>query len=70
MNFDISGTYAFRLPDSDGNGGIWVSYEDADTAGQKADYVKWVTINIPPLTYIIIIPLIKVFPEDAPKWLK
>ncbi|CAG9136023.1 Chitinase-like protein en03 [Plutella xylostella] len=34
------GTYAFRLPDSDGNGGIWVSYEDADTAGQKADYVK------------------------------
>nr|XP_021205993.2 chitinase-like protein EN03 isoform X3 [Bombyx mori] len=34
------GTYAFRLPDDNGEGGIWVSYEDPDTAGQKAAYVK------------------------------
>ncbi|XP_072930611.1 chitinase-like protein EN03 isoform X2 [Epargyreus clarus] len=34
------GTYAFRLPDDNGEGGMWVSYEDPDTAGQKATYVK------------------------------
>ncbi|XP_073954989.1 chitinase-like protein EN03 isoform X2 [Choristoneura fumiferana] len=34
------GTYAFRLPDDSGEGGLWVSYEDPDTAGQKATYVK------------------------------
>ncbi|KAJ0183941.1 hypothetical protein K1T71_000364 [Dendrolimus kikuchii] len=34
------GTYAFRLPDDSGEGGQWVSYEDPDTAGQKAAYVK------------------------------
>nr|QFZ95586.1 imaginal disc growth factor [Lasiocampa quercus] len=34
------GTYAFRLPDDGGEGGLWVSYEDPDTAGQKAAYVK------------------------------
>ncbi|XP_063837314.1 chitinase-like protein EN03 [Ostrinia nubilalis] len=33
------GTYAYRLPD-DGEGGLWVSYEDPDTAGQKASFVK------------------------------
>nr|QFZ95577.1 imaginal disc growth factor [Tineola bisselliella] len=33
------GTYAFRLPDN-GEGGIWVSYEDSDTAGEKAGYAK------------------------------
>nr|QFZ95583.1 imaginal disc growth factor [Bena bicolorana] len=33
------GTYAFRLPEND-EGGIWVSYEDPDTAGQRAAYVK------------------------------
>ncbi|KAG6446533.1 chitinase-like protein EN03 [Manduca sexta] len=33
------GTYAFRLPDDSGEGGMWVSYEDPDTAGQKASYV-------------------------------
>lgn len=33
------GTYAFRLPDDSGEGGLWVSYEDPDTAGQKASYV-------------------------------
>ncbi|KAL0851927.1 hypothetical protein ABMA28_000213 [Loxostege sticticalis] len=33
------GTYAFRLPEND-EGGIWVSYEDPDTAGQKASFVK------------------------------
>lgn len=34
------GTYAFRLPDGDGNFGLWVSYEDPDTAGNKAGYVR------------------------------
>nr|QFZ95587.1 imaginal disc growth factor [Acanthobrahmaea europaea] len=34
------GTYAFRLPDDNGEGGLWVSYEDPDTAGQRASYVK------------------------------
>lgn len=34
------GTYAFRLPDESGEAGLWVSYEDPDTAGQKATYVK------------------------------
>ncbi|XP_072930610.1 chitinase-like protein EN03 isoform X1 [Epargyreus clarus] len=37
---DFFGTYAFRLPDDNGEGGMWVSYEDPDTAGQKATYVK------------------------------
>lgn len=36
----IPGTYAFRLPDDDGEHGIWVGYEDPDTAGNKASYVK------------------------------
>ncbi|XP_063393154.1 chitinase-like protein EN03 isoform X2 [Cydia fagiglandana] len=36
----VFGTYAFRLPDDNGEGGLWVSYEDPDTAGQKATYVK------------------------------
>ncbi|KPJ00601.1 Chitinase-like protein EN03 [Papilio xuthus] len=34
------GTYAFRVPDDNGEGGLWVSYEDPDTAGQKAAFVK------------------------------
>ncbi|XP_050361020.1 chitinase-like protein EN03 [Nymphalis io] len=34
------GTYAFRLPDDNSEGGLWVSYEDPDTAGQKATYAK------------------------------
>lgn len=34
------GTYAYRLPDGDGNFGLWVGYEDPDTAGNKAAYVK------------------------------
>lgn len=34
------GTYAFRLPDNDGNFGMWVGYEDPDTAGNKAAYVR------------------------------
>ncbi|CAH2242820.1 jg11753 [Pararge aegeria aegeria] len=34
------GTYAFRLPDDSGEGGLWVSYEDPDTVGQKAQYAK------------------------------
>lgn len=33
------GTYAFRLPD-DNNEGFWVSYEDPDTAANKASYAK------------------------------
>nr|WCL15183.1 imaginal disc growth factor protein [Yponomeuta evonymella] len=34
------GTYAFRLPDDGGEPGLWVSYEDPDTAAQKAVYAK------------------------------
>ncbi|XP_058122168.1 chitinase-like protein Idgf4 [Anopheles ziemanni] len=34
------GSYAYRLPDSNGEHGVWMSYEDPDTAGNKAGYVK------------------------------
>ncbi|XP_077292745.1 chitinase-like protein EN03 [Arctopsyche grandis] len=34
------GTYAFRTPDDNGDGGLWVAYEDADTAGNKGGYVR------------------------------
>lgn len=33
------GSYAFRLPDSSAEG-LWVAYEDPDTAGYKGAYVK------------------------------
>lgn len=32
--------YAFRLPDENENGGIWVGYEDPDSVGNKAAYAK------------------------------
>ncbi|XP_055922021.1 chitinase-like protein Idgf4 [Eupeodes corollae] len=34
------GTYAYRIPDDNGDHGMWVGYEDADTAGNKASYVR------------------------------
>ncbi|KAB0797339.1 hypothetical protein PPYR_08333 [Photinus pyralis] len=34
------GTYAFKLPDHSGHGGIWVSYEDPSTAENKATYAR------------------------------
>lgn len=34
------GTYGYRLPDKDGNFGLWVGYDDPDTAGNKAAYVR------------------------------
>ncbi|XP_049537754.1 chitinase-like protein Idgf4 [Anopheles darlingi] len=34
------GPYAFRIPDESGKHGIWVSYEDPESAGNKAAYVK------------------------------
>lgn len=34
------GTYAFRLPDENNEFGMWVGYEDPDTAGNKASYAK------------------------------
>lgn len=34
------GSYAYRVPDDDGNFGMWVAYEDPDTAANKAAYVK------------------------------
>lgn len=34
------GTYAFRTPDKNGDHGLWVSYEDPDTAASKAKYVR------------------------------
>lgn len=33
------GTYAYRLPDADGYHGLWVGYEDPETASNKAGYV-------------------------------
>lgn len=34
------GPYGYRLPDSSGNYGQWISYEDPDSAGNKAAYVR------------------------------
>lgn len=34
------GTYAYRLPDDSGNHGIWVAYEDPESIGSKAAFVK------------------------------
>ncbi|XP_076269527.1 chitinase-like protein Idgf4 isoform X2 [Rhynchophorus ferrugineus] len=34
------GSYAFRLPDKNGENGIWVGYDDPDTVGNKAAYAK------------------------------
>jgi GH18 family chitinase len=34
------GSYAFRLPDSSSDAGLWVAYEDPDTAGYKGAYAK------------------------------
>uniref|UniRef100_U5EUT6 Putative imaginal disc growth factor 4 n=1 Tax=Corethrella appendiculata TaxID=1370023 RepID=U5EUT6_9DIPT len=34
------GPYAFRIPDDNGEHGIWVSYDDPDSAGNKGAYVK------------------------------
>jgi GH18 family chitinase len=34
------GVYAFRLPDDKGNHGMWVGYEDPESAGNKASFVK------------------------------
>nr|QFZ95572.1 imaginal disc growth factor [Plectrocnemia conspersa] len=34
------GTYAFRAPDDNGDNGLWVSYEDSDTAANKVGYIK------------------------------
>lgn len=34
------GNYAYRLPNPDGLYGLWVSYEDPETAANKAEYVQ------------------------------
>jgi GH18 family chitinase len=34
------GPYGYRLPDKDGNFGMWISYEDTDSATKKAAYVR------------------------------
>lgn len=34
------GVYAFRLPDENGGYGVWVGYEDPESAGNKASFVK------------------------------
>ncbi|KAL7740234.1 hypothetical protein ACLKA6_002210 [Drosophila palustris] len=34
------GVFAYRVADSDGAHGLWVSYDDPDTAGSKAQYVR------------------------------
>lgn len=33
------GSYAYRLPDEKGKYGIWIGYEDAETAQSKSSYV-------------------------------
>lgn len=32
--------YAYRYPDKDDKGGVWIGYEDPETAAIKAQYVK------------------------------
>ncbi|XP_067625309.1 chitinase-like protein Idgf2 [Eurosta solidaginis] len=39
------GSYAFHPADEDGDNGIWVSYEDPETAASKAEYVKSKTLG-------------------------
>lgn len=34
------GTYAFRLPDENGSNGIWVGFEEPESAGSKASFVR------------------------------
>lgn len=34
------GPYGFRLPDSSGQFGLWMGYEDPDSAGNKAAYAR------------------------------
>lgn len=34
------GSYAYRLADEDGQYGLWVSYDDPDTAASKAQYAR------------------------------
>lgn len=36
----FSGTYAFRLPDENEEGGIWTGFDDPDTTGSKAGYAR------------------------------
>jgi chitinase len=40
----FTGTYAFRIVDENEEHGLWVAYEDPDTAGNKANYVVSVMI--------------------------
>lgn len=34
------GHYAYRLPDTDGNFGLWIGYDDPESAANKASFVK------------------------------
>lgn len=34
------GSYAFRLPDENGNHGMWVGFEEPESAGNKASFVR------------------------------
>lgn len=34
------GTFAYRLPDENGNNGIWVGFEEPESAGSKASFVR------------------------------
>jgi len=34
------GTFAFRLADDNGNHGIWIGFDDPDSAGHKASFVR------------------------------
>lgn len=37
---DGNGSYAFRLPNVDGQHGFWAGFEDVDSIGHKVDFVK------------------------------
>ena len=34
------GTFAYRLPDESGNYGVWIGFDDPDSAGHKASFVR------------------------------
>lgn len=36
----ISGDYAYRLPDENEEGGVWIAYESPESAATKAAYAK------------------------------
>lgn len=42
---DINGAYAYRLPDRNGNHGIWIGYDDPVTVSEKVDLAHGCGVN-------------------------